>query len=213
EPRPPGLRMGKPASVGAGHPGVLHAPLPQEARPWDPELRGQPPAEPRLSLALRSLHLRYLVGGARHTGHLSHGERARPGSPGLEPGAAFSPAPRPCRDLRGPGPVPPHLSREGAAHDGGRGAEVTPHDPVASLPAVCRLHARRMSWDGTAFDLIVFDLDGVLVDTTACHRRAYDDLWRRAPRRTAPSPPAGRATSSPTSPRRSHRRPPRSASG
>jgi HAD superfamily hydrolase (TIGR01509 family) len=37
-----------------------------------------------------------------------------------------------------------------------------------------------MSWDGTAFDLIVFDLDGVLVDTTACHRRAYDDLWRLA---------------------------------
>ena len=37
-----------------------------------------------------------------------------------------------------------------------------------------------MSRDGTAFDLIVFDLDGVLVDTTACHRRAYDDLWRLA---------------------------------
>jgi beta-phosphoglucomutase len=37
-----------------------------------------------------------------------------------------------------------------------------------------------MSWDGTAFDLIVFDLDGVLVDTTACHRRAYNDLWRLA---------------------------------
>jgi beta-phosphoglucomutase len=35
-----------------------------------------------------------------------------------------------------------------------------------------------MSWDGTVFDLIVFDLDGVLVDTTDCHRRAYDDLWR-----------------------------------
>ena len=37
-----------------------------------------------------------------------------------------------------------------------------------------------MSGDGTALDLIVFDLDGVLVDTTACHRRAYDDLWRLA---------------------------------
>jgi len=37
-----------------------------------------------------------------------------------------------------------------------------------------------MSWDGTLFDLIVFDLDGVLVDTTACHRHAYDDLWRLA---------------------------------
>lgn len=37
-----------------------------------------------------------------------------------------------------------------------------------------------MSRDGTALDLIVFDLDGVLVDTTACHRRAYDDLWRLA---------------------------------
>jgi len=37
-----------------------------------------------------------------------------------------------------------------------------------------------MSWDGTPFDLIVFDLDGVLVDTTACHRRAYHDLWRLA---------------------------------
>lgn len=37
-----------------------------------------------------------------------------------------------------------------------------------------------MSRDGTALDLIVLDLDGVLVDTTACHRRAYDDLWRLA---------------------------------
>ena len=37
-----------------------------------------------------------------------------------------------------------------------------------------------MSRDGTALDLIVFDLDGVLVDTTACHRRAFDDLWRLA---------------------------------
>jgi HAD superfamily hydrolase (TIGR01509 family) len=30
----------------------------------------------------------------------------------------------------------------------------------------------------TDFDLMIFDMDGVLVDTTECHRRAYDDLWR-----------------------------------
>lgn len=30
----------------------------------------------------------------------------------------------------------------------------------------------------TDFDLLIFDMDGVLVDTTECHRRAYDDLWR-----------------------------------
>jgi len=28
------------------------------------------------------------------------------------------------------------------------------------------------------FDLVIFDLDGVLADTTPCHSRAYDDLWR-----------------------------------
>ena len=27
------------------------------------------------------------------------------------------------------------------------------------------------------FDLIIFDLDGVLADTSTCHRRAYDELW------------------------------------
>jgi HAD superfamily hydrolase (TIGR01509 family) len=27
------------------------------------------------------------------------------------------------------------------------------------------------------FDLIIFDLDGVLADTTACHRQAFEDLW------------------------------------
>jgi sugar-phosphatase len=27
------------------------------------------------------------------------------------------------------------------------------------------------------FDLIVFDMDGVLVDSTGCHARAYEDLW------------------------------------
>jgi len=27
-------------------------------------------------------------------------------------------------------------------------------------------------------DLWLFDLDGVLVDTTQCHRRAYEELWR-----------------------------------
>lgn len=27
-------------------------------------------------------------------------------------------------------------------------------------------------------DLWLFDLDGVLVDTTRCHRRAYEELWR-----------------------------------
>ncbi len=29
------------------------------------------------------------------------------------------------------------------------------------------------------FDLVIFDLDGVLVDTTPCHAKAYADLWRR----------------------------------
>ncbi|MFN0109148.1 MAG: HAD family hydrolase [Blastocatellia bacterium] len=29
----------------------------------------------------------------------------------------------------------------------------------------------------TDFDLLIFDMDGVLVDTTECHRRAYADLW------------------------------------
>lgn len=28
-------------------------------------------------------------------------------------------------------------------------------------------------------DLWLFDLDGVLVDTTRCHRRAYEELWRQ----------------------------------
>ena len=28
------------------------------------------------------------------------------------------------------------------------------------------------------FGLLIFDLDGVLVDTTPAHARAYDDLWR-----------------------------------
>ncbi|MEK7831164.1 MAG: HAD family phosphatase [Acidobacteriota bacterium] len=32
----------------------------------------------------------------------------------------------------------------------------------------------------TDFDLLIFDMDGVLVDTTECHRRAYDDLWQLA---------------------------------
>jgi HAD superfamily hydrolase (TIGR01509 family) len=26
---------------------------------------------------------------------------------------------------------------------------------------------------------LIFDMDGVLVDSTACHARAFDDLWRR----------------------------------
>ncbi|HQR32086.1 MAG TPA: HAD-IA family hydrolase [Blastocatellia bacterium] len=30
----------------------------------------------------------------------------------------------------------------------------------------------------TDFDLLIFDMDGVLVDTTECHSRAYEDLWR-----------------------------------
>ncbi len=29
------------------------------------------------------------------------------------------------------------------------------------------------------FDLLIFDMDGVLVDTSPCHRRAYRDLWRK----------------------------------
>ncbi|HWP48984.1 MAG TPA: HAD family phosphatase [Candidatus Limnocylindrales bacterium] len=29
------------------------------------------------------------------------------------------------------------------------------------------------------FDLFIFDMDGVLADTSPCHRRAYEDLWRR----------------------------------
>src|SRR5215475_2755249 len=29
------------------------------------------------------------------------------------------------------------------------------------------------------FDLLIFDLDGVLVNTTPSHARAYDDLWRK----------------------------------
>ncbi|MHC4594401.1 MAG: HAD family hydrolase [Planctomycetota bacterium] len=29
------------------------------------------------------------------------------------------------------------------------------------------------------FDLLIFDMDGVLADTSACHRRAYGDLWRK----------------------------------
>ncbi|MGH8064819.1 MAG: HAD family hydrolase [Candidatus Entotheonellia bacterium] len=28
-------------------------------------------------------------------------------------------------------------------------------------------------------DLLIFDLDGVLVDTSPCHRRAYEDLWHQ----------------------------------
>ena len=28
------------------------------------------------------------------------------------------------------------------------------------------------------FDLVVFDLDGVLVDTSPCHRAAFEALWR-----------------------------------
>lgn len=27
------------------------------------------------------------------------------------------------------------------------------------------------------FELLIFDMDGVLVDTSGCHRRAYEDLW------------------------------------
>ncbi|MGH9900852.1 MAG: HAD family hydrolase [Pyrinomonadaceae bacterium] len=29
------------------------------------------------------------------------------------------------------------------------------------------------------FGLIIFDMDGVLVNTSPCHGRAYDDLWRK----------------------------------
>jgi len=28
-------------------------------------------------------------------------------------------------------------------------------------------------------NFLIFDMDGVLVDSTACHARAFDDLWRR----------------------------------
>lgn len=31
----------------------------------------------------------------------------------------------------------------------------------------------------TDFDLLIFDMDGVLVDTNDCHSRAYDDLWNQ----------------------------------
>ena len=31
----------------------------------------------------------------------------------------------------------------------------------------------------TDFSLIIFDMDGVLVDTTPCHERAYQELWRK----------------------------------
>jgi len=29
------------------------------------------------------------------------------------------------------------------------------------------------------FDLLIFDLDRALVNTTQSHARAYDDLWRK----------------------------------
>ena len=29
------------------------------------------------------------------------------------------------------------------------------------------------------FDLLIFDMDGVLVNTSPCHRRAYQDLWEK----------------------------------
>lgn len=29
------------------------------------------------------------------------------------------------------------------------------------------------------FDLVIFDLDGVLVDTSPCHSRAFKDLWQK----------------------------------
>lgn len=32
---------------------------------------------------------------------------------------------------------------------------------------------------GPCFDLVIFDMDGVLVDTTPCHAKAYAELWRR----------------------------------
>jgi HAD superfamily hydrolase (TIGR01509 family) len=31
---------------------------------------------------------------------------------------------------------------------------------------------------GGRFDTVIFDLDGVLVNTSRCHERAYEDLWR-----------------------------------
>ncbi len=36
-----------------------------------------------------------------------------------------------------------------------------------------------ISLDGRPFRLVIFDLDGVLVSTSASHARAYDDLWRQ----------------------------------
>ena len=29
------------------------------------------------------------------------------------------------------------------------------------------------------YELLIFDMDGVLVDTSRCHRRAYEELWSR----------------------------------
>jgi HAD superfamily hydrolase (TIGR01509 family) len=37
-----------------------------------------------------------------------------------------------------------------------------------------------VSW-ARRFDLIVFDMDGVLTDSTGCHARAFADLWGRIP--------------------------------
>lgn len=32
---------------------------------------------------------------------------------------------------------------------------------------------------GTPFDLVIFDMDGVLVSTSTCHEQAYSELWQQ----------------------------------
>ncbi len=36
-----------------------------------------------------------------------------------------------------------------------------------------------MPLDWRRFELVIFDLDGVLVATSDCHALAFDELWRR----------------------------------
>ena len=39
------------------------------------------------------------------------------------------------------------------------------------------------------FNLVVFDMDGVLIDSTGCHARAYQDLWPQVGLQSPPSYP------------------------
>ena len=96
---------------------------------------GQPPPEPRVSAALRPLHLGHIVRSSRRTCERRARGRHRPDPQACQPAPAREPVAPSRRTTRAPGPVRPDLARQGEADQCPRRPPVAVHDPGAATPA------------------------------------------------------------------------------